>query len=241
MPDAPDFSEYALQGTKDTLHDLGELAARQDARDVWDRRGQVVWFDRFEGGLGPWGSTGSGTGNLNRIDTSNTEWGGYACLMKAGSDGSHLAEILRFFPIPEVNAWGAEVGMSLRSEFEEFRVYLSRTLNAVKVEVDVILDRVNNVIKIRLPGGAFQTLGVLPNPINTYALYHHLKVVGDFRTGKYVRVIYNATEFDVSAYAMYTEADASPDNQEVKIWFVGRAGFNDLASVGHAIITVGEP
>jgi len=238
---APDGYQYQLQGGKDILADLGELAARIDAHDVWDRRGQVVWHDRFESGLSAWRVGGGGTGNTIYVTAVDTEFGPYALVLVAGSDAGKNAQVFKYFPVPEINKWGLELGLALTTTFNYFSISLSRTHDEVKQQAYVIIDHDLGAIRIIEAGGGYITLGTIGDPVGSYKLYQQIKVVADFDTKKYVRVLYNDTEYDVSAYDLYESPDLDIDNQKTVLNIAGRTGSNDTATLGHVIITVGEP
>jgi hypothetical protein len=179
MPDAPDYSRYQLSGTKDVLTDLGELAARIEARDTWDRRGQVIWWDHFQGGLGPWIVSTSGTGSQIVLASYRTYLGGYAADMIAGSDAGLAAQMFHAFAPAELNLWGGEAAVAFTTEFDSFTLSMSRYDGVHRHQARLKLSRTDNAIYVRDDTGVDRKVGTLLNPVNVYAAYHMLKVVAD--------------------------------------------------------------
>jgi hypothetical protein len=240
-PDAPDYSKYQLWGAKEVLSDLGELAARQDARDVWDRRGQVIWFDRFEGGLAPWNSTFGGTGGGYRIDTVNSEWGGYCLRLIAGSDGSTVAASTHYFSPAELNSWGFESGVAFPVTFGAMRYRMLMYDGTTEYQAAVDLDYPSLTLKVLDNTLGSVVVASVGNPVHLVSVYHQLKLVADFKTLKYVRLMYDNNEYDLSAFTIAQAANADTPNRYVGWRFTGVAASNKYALVGHAIISVGEP
>jgi hypothetical protein len=65
--------------------------------------------------------------------------------------------------------------------------------------------------------------------------------VADFENDTYVRLLFDDTAYDLSAYTLETAADTTPPSQQPLLEFYGNLGDNDYCLLGSAIITVGEP
>ena len=55
--DYPDFGITDTVQAKSIITDMGELAARLGAPNVFDRLGSIVWYDDFQYGLSRWTAT----------------------------------------------------------------------------------------------------------------------------------------------------------------------------------------
>ena len=56
------YPDYGTQGPVSTVHsiqDLGELAVRLGSIVTFDRRGNVLWLDGFDSGIGAWSKGGN--------------------------------------------------------------------------------------------------------------------------------------------------------------------------------------
>ena len=49
-----DFGQYAVKEVSASISDMGEVAARLGSIDIYDKRGDVVFFDNFEGAFLRW-------------------------------------------------------------------------------------------------------------------------------------------------------------------------------------------
>jgi hypothetical protein len=237
----PDDYPWSPGAERSLMLDVGELAARIGAHDFYDRRGQVLWWDHAQGGLAPWIRSGGGTGNAVDILADQSYMGGFAIEMKAGSDGSQVSQISHHFAAPELNRWGAEIAIGFPTEFDYFQLKL-RLFDGSAIHIaQVELDNTDEKIRVLTTGGVLVDVDDLYNLVSTVATYHHLKLVADFESDEYVRLLLNSEEYDLSGVALDTDPSVEPPHQRLSLHHFGRAATNDRALVGNAILTVGEP
>lgn len=241
MPDAPDFSQYQLSGSRDVLFDLAELGVRLGALSTYDRTGQVIFADGFDYGLGPYVVTGSGLGHSETLDASFPEATPYSAHLVAGSTLFCLADIYKVFSPPEVNRWGMELGVSLYTNFSQFRMELYRYDGVNEHRARVYLDEATTTIQVEDDAAGLVDLYNLGHSFIGSGEFNHLKLVADFDTDKYVSVLFNEHRLDASAYAITVTPNAALPGQIAKGRLIGVAAENDECSIGHMIITVGEP
>jgi hypothetical protein len=237
----PDDYPWSPGGQRALLVDQAELAARIGALAVYDRRGQVIWWDRSLGGLSPWIVAVSGTGAFVHVKTDPSYFGPYCMELRTGSDGGLVARISHQFSTAEVNRWGLEAAVNFATEFDEFRLELTRFDGTQGHNAFLAIDRTAGEIQFLKDDGTYQAVAALSDPVDLYGIYHHLKIVGDFAADKYVRLLYNEVEYDLSAYSLRLAAAPDIAQQRVTLRHLGRSGQNDKALVGSVILTVGEP
>jgi len=68
-----------------------------------------------------------------------------------------------------------------------------------------------------------------------------MKLVFDFATCKYVRGLFDGTEYDMSAYTGYSVAAVGVDDITVQFWITSRGAANDVAYVDNFTVTTNEP
>lgn len=239
--DMPDDYQWLIGASRALLEDQAELAVRMGSIVSFDRRGQVHWMDHGQGGLSPWGITGSGTGNDVLIVADNTYWPGYAIKMVSGSDGGGVSQIDRPFHPQELNQWGVEVALFFPTEFDTFDIFIDLFTGTQVYEADYFIQRSDDGLYIADATLGAVKIATIANPVNAYGKYHLMKLVVDMETKQYVRALYDDEEFDISAYS--TPVSAASDTPEARLilYLVGRNGHNDSAVIGHVIVTVGEP
>jgi len=70
-------------------------------------------------------------------------------------------------------------------------------------------------------------------------LWNGLKLVADFDTNKYVRLIFNNRQFDLSLYALYESADSSQPYLDIGVDYTA-ASNSALAVYGDGVIATKE-
>ncbi len=241
MPDLPDWSKYQPGSVRFALEDLGEHAVRLGSQVSFDRRGEVLWQDHIAYGLAPYETLTSGTGASVKVSSDYTLQSGYALKLTGGSDSDRNANVYKFFNLPDVTRWGAEVAFAFLTDYDVFRLFL-RYYDGVKFyQASAYLDFTNGEIQIRVPTLGNIKIDDLENTYRQGGIFHTLKLVGDFETNKYVRLIYDNTEYDLSAYDLYYSSIPLEVCQYIFFSLVSRSGQNDYCHVGRCIITGNEP
>ncbi len=242
MPrDLPDWGAQSSQATVHEVTDLGELAVRLGSIDRFDRRGDVIWMDDFQDGLGKWITGVSGTGAAVDLSFNRVRNGMLACRLKAGSDLTHQALIYRELPFPVLSGMGLEVSFQLPPatdevqfqfpiwdgvNFHDFRFIWSDTLNELQYR-----DEDDNHV-------AFAT-GVDLSIVSS--LFHIAKLVIDAENKEYARVILDDTAYPLAGKTPSLLASAELPKIRARIENHGRAGSNDVVYLGDVIITQNEP
>ena len=239
--DLPDDYPWWPGSRRFILEDMAELAARLGSPVVYDRRGQVAWFDHFAAGLSGWVTNGVGTGWAVETVAESTLFPGFAIKLTAGSTSSRYAAILKSFSSPDVGRSGVEVAVSFLSEFDKIDLMLEQFTGTTWIYGRIRIDRANNVIQYRDSSGTYQTILALPTPDTIDVAYQYAKLVIDWNLNEYVRFLYNQSEYDLSGIPLYQEANASAPVQGMTFQFFSRSGENDVCQIGSVVLTVGEP
>ena len=72
-------------------------------------------------------------------------------------------------------------------------------------------------------------------------VFHTLKVVGDFVNNKYVRLLFDSTTYDVSAYDLSESANSTAANLDVIIKNTNATDFSQTNYIDNVIVTQNEP
>ena len=241
MPDTPDYSRYLPGSERYALADLGELAARLGSPVTYDRRGEVLWMDACDGGIAAFSPSGSGTGNIVFLTTFFPFHGHYSLEMRAGSDGTRLSQVTKKLSHVSMLRSGLEVAFYLVSANESFGVRLLKFDGTNMIYGDISLFGTTELLCYLDSAGVYQTIVATGGVADPYGIYHHIKIVVDFTTQKYVRALYNDAEYDLSGIALRSEAAADIRQYRIRLRQTGRAGLNDIARLGHVILTGNEP
>jgi len=241
MPDTPDFYEYLPGSDRYSLSDMGELAVRLGSLSTYDRRGEVIWQDRIEKGLAPYVITSYGTGGGYRIVTNHVTLGSYALEMIAGTDTGSLSWLVKYFAAAALYRIGIEVSLSFPVDCQYVYLWLSRFTGTKRYTARLAIYPTTGDIKITDKTGAIITLGTIGGMVSVYGMYHFAKLVADFNTNKYVRVLVDHYEYKLTAYDLIETTDTGNPQSRVELILGGRAGYNDNIELGHMILTSNEP
>lgn len=237
----PDYGPNTPKSTTYGLADLAELAARLGSIVTFDRRGDVVWLDDFEDNLAKWElGFGTGTAVLSAATARN---GGKSAKLTTPAVTDLGATITKRLPFPALSKIGSEISVA---QDDSNILFLS------------------GAIFFLLGDGTFKygqweylplttTLNIFDHTAGTVSLstsvqfadsiylFHTFKLVVDLVTGKYVRLIMDETEWDLSAYTLIGD-DADGDAWMYSDFRVAtKAAVAASCYVDDAIVTQNEP
>jgi hypothetical protein len=217
-----------------------ELAARLDNLNSYDWRGNVLYKCDF--GLGiPAGYNyldGVGAGVALTPDYFMT--GGYSLKLTGGSTLTGQAARAIKIGSPPSAKIGVECSFSYAPGAVRFYILYSYDWGVNRRVFGIAFDFGTNQLEYYNNAGAwtdFQAAVCLQGANS----FHHLKVVGDGTTGKYIRGLYQNAEYDMTALSGQSAASLGSDYIDVWIGFWSRGGFNDIAYVDSFIVTTTEP
>ena len=239
--DMPDDYPWLPSSTRYPLADLGEQAVRLGSPVTFDRRGEVVWYDVCDKGISPYSITGSGTGNLVRVDTQYSLHGGYVLQMHAGSDADHFSEFIKHISNQEMLRAGLEAAFWLPVGGERFMITIQRLTGAQESTARVGLNYTNHTLELWTADGEWEQIDTVGVFENDYGIYHHLKLVADFESGCFMRMLYDNRRYDLSNYGLIVTADTTVAMYRARIKFIGLSGQDNDAYIGHVIVTGNEP
>jgi len=241
MPDAPDGFRYQPGSERHVIGDLAELAARVSSPMVYDRRGEVIWMERFDYGLGSWNFVSWYGTHTYKLISGGVFRGPYAVYL--GTDGTEngVLEMHQFVAPPRVNKWGVEVSFAPLTGYRLLGIELRRYWGSPNPSATVWVDAENGVLKIVTKSGTVTTIASIHTTEHASFLYHNIKLVADFDTNMYVRLLFDQVEYDLSDYEMHTTTEDTYFWNDLLIYYKGRTGETDYCHIGQVILTANEP
>lgn len=218
-----------------------ELAVRLGSSVAYDRRGQVLFVESFEQGWYKWTLGKSGTGADGKITAAVAATGGYCVELTGGSDAAMNASIERWVTSRPAGRMGLEFSFALPGSWREVLAQMYFYTGALEIEVSARFDLATGDILIndRVFGyhsvGSGQVLAADAKAFNT------LKVVADVDTLKYVRLMYNQQEINLSTKDLPWGGDGTAPSVKVMLTNYSRGGFNDVMYIDDVILTMAEP
>lgn len=207
----PDYGMYAPQETIAGLADMGELAVRLGSIVTFDRLGDVIDWDDFEGSAAKWNIVPSGDGAGAVISPVRAKSGSFCFMLTSGKTLDHNVGIYRFLAYPVLSRMGLEFSYGSRAAAGGWEMVLH--LRHDSAGYLALLSYTYATRELVIAHGA---VGVaLIDTLTDYASlvygFHTVKIVADFVTKKYVRLIFDDNVYDLSDYDLRLVGAAAPD------------------------------
>ena len=241
MPDSPDFSKYLPGSNRFSLQDMGELAARLGSPCRFDRRGEVVWFDTCEFGMSPWAAGLSGAAASVRPHTYAASVSGYSIRLTPGSTVNYYAGISHYLTPETVTRIGVEATVAFTGVFPKFEINAHWNGQVYLDLATCIINATDGTLDIINDAGAQVAIATIPISFWAGTLHHTVKMVADYQTGYYARLLYDDLDFDVSTHKLYRRPVLNVQGLEINLQHYGSATFQHPCYIGHTIVTTNEP
>ena len=205
----PDFGIYAAKEVTAPLADMGEVAARLGSIVTYDKRGDVVDFDNFEEPILKWLSTIAGAGSAAYLDSDSAASGCQSVKLLLGSILSADILLRKDIAILGSTALGLEASFAHTgyNGYLYFKIwYRSGT---AYYEASVRIDNELGIFYILDSTDNWKQIATNLFPYGGEFTYNTTKLVADFTTGYWKRLLFNNTEFDLSSEALYSVPDTS--------------------------------
>jgi len=167
--------------------------------------------------------------------------GGYSAEMIAGSTANHHAGMKWLGGLYPTGNAGTTFSFSLPGLVEQVQCFLFYNTAAQTIEAELIYDEPSGQLFIIDKFAGPTAIGAVTLPARSANTFSTVKMVLDLVNKKYIRVRFNAQEFDVSAYTIPYSAGAYPNQLQFYIFVVGRAANNDRMYLDNVILTFAEP
>lgn len=201
----PDFGMYAALNYLAGLSDMAELAVRLGSIVIFDRRGKVIDLDDFELPSLGWAGVGLSP-NYVRLDSTNSLSGIQSVLLNVESAlGASVYISKAFMPLPSRRV-GAEIAFSRPGVKTAFILTSMNSTTDATLEAIAKIDFSTRVLSIYIAGGVWEDLATLDGFSTSKFIFYPIKLVADFDTGYYVRLIVGAVEYDITSYGLYASA-----------------------------------
>ena len=220
---------------------MAELAARLGSIVTFDRRGDVVWMDDFESGVEKWVISGSGTGYGCVSSAEKAKTGGWSAKLTTGQLINYLGQMRHYQSYPALSKIGFEVSFVIHLNLGGIRLelglYTGTTFYVAMIDICPTPPNLGYYDE----NFAYQTIA---HDISIAAwdyLFHTAKLVANFETGKYTRLIFDNYSYDLSSAKMYSSPSSTSPNLFVTIIATPSVNANESTYIDDVIITQNEP
>jgi len=187
--------------------DEAELAARLGSLTTFDRRGNVVFYEDFEGTTLKWTKIDDGAGgSLDIVDTMSLT-DDQSLKVTVGSGANKKTGILRRFQQIQLKQIGFEASFTWNANLDNFAMWCYIYTGALYFYPFLDLDVAEGNLQISKAGGGFTVLDSAFSLRDDTQLFHTVKMVIDLDTGYWMRVMVDDTEYNASAVKLFDAAD----------------------------------
>lgn len=237
----PDFGMYAAKEVASSVSDMGEVAARLGSIVIYDKRGDVVDFDNFEEPVLKWShASGYGTGYA-RFTSSSVKSASQAVLLGVDTGTYSDYKMYKYRSILASDRLGAEISFSKMPTNHLFRLQMIKYDGTTAHQATIVLDSVLKKIYALTPSGGEEDIvtGIVLYSGNF--VFYTLKLVVDFSTDKFVRLMFAQTEYDISSYSLRTSSDTTSPMLEEWLQLTSKGSDAGEVTLDDYILTQAEP
>ena len=190
---------------------LAEVAARLGSIDTFDRRGEVIFLDDFESGLGKWEFSALSTGTYALSALCATS-GALSCKLVTAAALNDTVEAIHYAPYRSLTKLSFELAIAIGSNTKgkhDFRIAVNDGTN--NIVGGICYDASTRKYQYLNSAGGFTDLATSKDFNQSTApsyIFSRVKVVVDPSNNKYVRAIINHDTYDMSQLALYAAASA---------------------------------
>lgn len=224
-----------------TVTDIGELAARLGSIVTFDRRGNVIWLDDFEGTENKWVLGGSGEGYNFVISAEAARNGCFSGKLNPGILEGNYGFITHSCPYPVLSKLGLECSFTWDTDIKIISLRLHLYTGTDYYWAQIKYDEGEKKLYYRgVPFGWYEFASDV-RLLVYFNHFHTAKLVADFATGRYERFILNNREYDLSSYKLATNTSTYYPNVYNTIHLTnGSDGINPIY-IDDVIVTQNEP
>ncbi len=202
MRGQPDYGGSQQKAFGVTLSDMADLAVRLGSIVEYDRRGDIVFLDDFEGPLLKWGVTVVGASSAV-LDSSRVLSGSQGVKLTVVAGLGSLVDITRAFASLGVPRIGGKIGLCDLSVGLDFYLALFNWDGANGYRARILYDdSLGSFFAEDTVAGNWTLIADVGGMQRGTLLFYPMKLVADFVTNRYVRLLFGNTEYDLSAIAI---------------------------------------
>ena len=236
--------DWGLRGPKSTtygLDDLGEAVARLGSPVVWDRRGDVVAIESFEGSGGSYDTHAWGVGAAVHRTCAGAHTGAYGYALTAGSNGLCAASVFILSPALVLGPCGLEIWFGLNPNTEYIAIDFVYYTGTEVIDALLRYSHALSTVSVYAEGPVWHEFAAGITLPNWGVPKHVIKLVANFDTRRYVRAIVNEVTYDLHTIPMYVAGDPT-DSQVIGNVIHGAVPLtNPEIIVDDLILTQNEP
>ncbi len=217
-----------------------ELVARLGGMNTFDRRGNVVFMEDFEGSSLKWMSAGP-AGTVKYLSNKYSLYGDQSLYVQTAATTDNFITLIRSLPLP------TPVKLGLQFSFLSYKNRLSYGLSLDVYDgsryyyAELLFDDSDNTLKIRLNFDDWVTLETGLDTFRSFNNFTTFKSVIDIDAKKWVRILFNNTQYDVSDYDLWSDTSDEIKHVELRMTVKTKEDAANYTWIDGVIFTQDEP
>lgn len=220
--------------------DSGELAARLGALSLQDRRGNLVWCDDFESPVTKWTHTATGTGASVALSADYSTLGSQSMKITTSASTAESSLISRYFTLPPQTRIGCEfMCMPVDSKMVCTLImngYDGSNFYDPRVRVNFATD----VVQYYHITEGWKTIDSDLKFYDGIKTWLFVKLVFDWDTKKYVRLMVGKEEYDLSAQSIKSSGSGAEPLLSLEIWATPSENASHIIYLDNVVLTQNE-
>ncbi len=236
-----DYGQYAAKETVASMADNAELAARLNSIVTFDRRGDVLLLEDFEGNINKWWRVLSRVGASIGLSSETALNGSFCCKVVTGNVAGDTEQLSRFISYPVLSKLGFEIHFSFHIDISFIQIALLADDGVTTYYSSVRYLPPTGALEYVAPGPVWAPLadGLFLYP--QVQCFNALKFVVDLRNQTYSRVILGQHTIKMTQ-GIYTPGTfLTPDTLGIIITIGTSKNVNLACYLDTLIITQNEP
>ena len=237
----PDYGMYSLAQTIYRLADMGELAVRLGSIVTHDRRGDVIWFDDFEGGVEKWIRSGGGIGHEEVWSSEAARFGDFSLKLTTGDLTDDYAQGYRLHAYPALSKLGFESSIFGENVLMEVHWQIEVDTGSDIYRFEIKLDNSTGTWAYLNSGGTYTNLSPAKTLYMSLPMFHIVKLVVDPESCEYVRLIVDDYTYDLSGLVGYKDGTTTFEWMATLVKVITLTDYSRTLHLDSAIGTQNEP
>lgn len=195
------YPDYGAAAPKEELYaglDLAELAARLGATSRYDRLGDTLFLEGWEGDIGSWEPEIDGLGASVAVTAERKATGSFSLKMVGGSTLNRYAGIIGRLPVPYSLKYGWEWVWTLDEDMEEAYCLITIYTGALRLKFGIRYTIATEQNAYFNSGGGWTDIGAPVHPLFSSYNFIVAKFTVDISTGKYSRFLVPPMTFPIA-------------------------------------------
>jgi len=236
----PDYTTKYKTNKIYSALDIAELAVRLGGVSRFDRRGNILFYDDFEGVRLDWTDNGTGTGHDIQLTTEKSYMGTQSCKLITGDTAGDNGAICKKIAYPYKTKMGLETTLTVPPSAREIGLELYLYDGTYEHKTSMRYHSYFKTVDIWDDTGNWNSVMDVPEAYLDVKTWNIMKLVVDFEKEEYVRVLFNEREVDLSGLQYSKSSNTDAPYVKIACFFTSVVYTNIIGYVDNMILTQNE-